>query len=101
MRSRYSFMKASTYRDIDGNFFPNPASVNFNNLQASKTTPIELTEYSCEKFWIVPHNLYNVFEFDDVLLSINKIPHKNFLKPGDVLIAPRLEDIEVSFSEEN
>lgn len=99
MESRYTYMTQSVYQDIDGDFFPDPTTLNYNNLIAKNIKTIELTEITCEKFWIILPTLYGNYELDDILLSINRIPHRNMLRPGDIIFAPTLKDIRESFSD--
>jgi len=94
-------MTQSTYKDIDGDYFPDPSTINYNNVEASNVTTIELTELTCNKFWALLPTLFDAYEYDDILLSLNRIPHKNMLKPGSVLFSPTREDIEGTLSNEN
>jgi len=93
MESRYSYMKPSAYLDDDGDYFPDPSSVNYNDIVASNIKPVEMTELTCEKFWTILPVIYGAYEWDDVLLSLNRVPHRNMLKPGDVIFAPTVADI--------
>ena len=94
--SRYDFMKESKYLDESGDYFPDPTTVNYNDIVASNVKPLELTELTCEKFWTVLPFLFGKYDYDDILLSTNRIPHRNMLKPGDVLFSPTAEDIRKS-----
>lgn len=94
MKSRYNYMNRSSHKDIDGDYFPDPSSINYNNIEASNITSIEMTEVTCEKPWLLLPLVFGNYEYDDVLLTLNRIPHKNMLKPGDILYAPTVEDIE-------
>ena len=101
MESRYSFMKASKYLDESGDYFPDPTTLNYNDLEASNIKSLELTELSCEKFWSVLPSLFGTYEMDDILLSLNRIPHRNMLKQGDVLFSPTTQDIRDAFTNDN
>ncbi len=101
MESRYSFMKQSKYKDESGDYFPDPTTLNYSDLEATNIKSIELTELSCEKFWSLLPSVFGVYELDDILLSINRVPHRNMLKPGDIIFAPTVEDIRKSFSNED
>ncbi len=101
MESRYSFMKQSKYKDEGGDYFPDPTTLNYNNLESTHIKSIELTELSCEKFWSILPSVFGVYELDDVLLSINRIPHRNMLKPGDVIFSPSVQEIRDSFTSDS
>ncbi len=97
MGSRYDYMTASKYKDdITGEYFPDPSTLNFNQIESNKVRAVELTELTCEKFWTILPYLFNAYDFDDILLSVNRVHHKNFLKPGDLLFSPSRTDIEDS-----
>ena len=92
-------MKQSKYKDESGDYFPDPTTLSYNDLEASSIQTIELTELSCEKFWSILPSVFGVYELDDILLSLNRVPHRNMLKPGDVLYAPTVQDIRDSFAD--
>ena len=95
MNSRYDFMKPSKYKDdITGEFFPDPSTLNYNDIVSNRIKNLELTELTCEKFWTILPYVFKGYYYDDILLSVNNIHHRNFLKPGDVLFSPNEEDIE-------
>lgn len=98
MESRYKYMSSSIYQDEDGDYFPDPTSINYNDLVASNITPIEMTELTCEKVWTLLPTLFGDYIFDDILLSLNRIPHRNMLKPGDIIFSPTVGDIRDTFN---
>lgn len=98
MDSRYQYMKASSVRDINQNNFPDPLSINYNNISLSKKPEILYIEESDIKyFWMVSNKIYGAPELEDVALSLNGYSHKNFLEEGDPVIFPDKEDIKASF----
>ena len=95
MDSRYQYMKASSVRDINQNNFPDPLSLNYNNISLSKKPEILYVEESDIKyFWMVSNKVYGAPE---LALSLNGYSHKNFLEEGDPVIFPDKEDIRASF----
>ena len=41
---------------------------------------------------------YNECAYDDLVLTLNGVPHKNFLRAGDAIYLPELQDIKRSFA---
>jgi len=101
MRSRYDFMKAGSVKDTeDGSFYPDVLTLNYNTFSAKNTlTPVELTDIDLEKFWWTVQKRYGTAELDDIVLTLNGVAHKNFLKEGDTIFLPAVNDIETSFKE--
>ena len=97
MVSRYSYMIQGKYKNGNGEYFPDPTTLNYNVLEAKNISTVEITELTCQKLWTVLPKLFDIYELDDILLSVNGVAHRNFLKPGDVLFAPSREDIESSY----
>lgn len=97
--SRYDYMTSSLVKDTaTGNFYPDPLSLTYFDLQLS-STPVRrrVTPNSGLHFWQDTVDVYGDAALSDIILSINNIPHKNFLKPGDTLYFPAIEDIQKSF----
>ena len=98
MDSRYQYMKASPVRDINQNNFPDPLSLNYNNIFLSKKPEIIYVEEGDIKYlWMVSNRIYGAPELEDVALSLNGYSHKNFLEERDPVIFPGKEDIKASF----
>lgn len=99
MRSRYDFMKEGTVLDPeDSSLYPDVLSLNFNNFTATgKPYIVELDAGNIEHIWALVYDYYGTAEYDDMVLSLNGVAHKNLLKEGDILLIPSLEDIETSF----
>ena len=98
MDSRYQYMKASPVRDINQNNFPDPLSLNYNNIFLSKKPEILYVEESDIRYlWMVSNKIYGEPELEDVVLSLNGYSHKNFLEERDPVIFPDKEDIKASF----
>lgn len=99
IRSRYDFMSASSVQDpVDGMLWPDPLTLNYNVFKTSERPDmIELGSHDIEQLWLLASKYYGNAEYDDVLLSLNGIAHKNMLKEGDVLYIPVLSDITTSF----
>jgi len=98
VNSRYTFMKPGSVTDEDGSAFPDPLTLNYNNFVASETlTPIELTEVGIQYFWREVGLIYGTPELDDVVLTLNGIPHINFLDDEDIILVPSQNDIINSY----
>lgn len=101
MQSRYDFMTESVVLDTDFGTFPDVLSLNYNGFKASQALEaIELNDAEIEKFWWTVEKRYGTAEFDDMVLTLNGISHKNFLKEGDIIFIPARVDIFSSFSKE-
>lgn len=99
MKSRYDFIKASEYTDeTTGELWPDPISLNFYKFEITDgVEAVELTSSDISSFWYLIHKKYGTSEYDDIVLSLNNVAHKNFLKEGDVIYIPAKSDIERSF----
>lgn len=100
MITRYSYMRESLVEDIDGEAYPDPVSLNYKAFQANDfIEAYTLGEFDLERFWLTASKKYGKAELDDIVLTLNGIPHKHFLKIGDTIHYPAKSDIERSFSE--
>ncbi len=92
-------MKPSVVADeIDQDFYPDPLTLNYHAFELRDTVfAVELTDVNILQFWKLVHAYYGTPEYDDVVLGLNNIAHKNFLMPGDVIYIPSYADIERSF----
>jgi hypothetical protein len=98
--SRYDFMNEGlTADELSGSYYPDPLSLNYLNLQMT-SVPIKDTidDTKAIFFWKEAEDLYGVAGYDDVVLTLNGVPHKNFLMPGDTVYFPSKEDIQNSYS---
>ena len=100
MRSRYDFMSpGSVVDEVTGNIFPDPISFNYLALKVSETPQrMVMSETDPMFFWDVVNSIYDKPELDDIILTINGISHKNFLKAGDTVLFPSFSDINNSYT---
>lgn len=100
--SRYDFMKDGiTADEVSGSFYPDPLTLNYADFSMT-SVPLKDT-LSAKKitfFWKESDNLYGSPCWDDIVLTLNGVPHKNFLQVGDVVYFPSEEDIKRSFNKE-
>lgn len=95
MISRYDYMSESEVKDTDGERFPDPLSVTYNDVQlTSYPQHTQLTSKDLEKFWYFMVDAYGRTDLDDILLNINNVPYVGMLKPGDVLYLVSENDLE-------
>lgn len=98
MRSRYDFMKEGVVYDEDGSAYPDPLTFRPGTIKlTSRPEQITLTEHTITKLWKKLHEYYGTTDYDDIILTLNGIPHRNFLKEGMILLLPKIEDIETSY----
>ena len=75
--SRYDYMMEGSVLDpIDNQVYPDPLSINYNNLSLSEP-PIryEVTEIFIQKPYLFTNRLYGISSMDDIILTLNNIPH--------------------------
>ena len=92
-------MAASSVQDPkDGAIYPDPLTLNYNVFKSTeKPGIVELDTGNIERMWLLVAGYYGTAEYDDMLLSLNGIPHKNLLKEGSVFFIPTITDLESSF----
>ncbi len=101
MFSRYDFMTEGVVADEIGRKYPDPLSLNYLNIKvSSQPTAIRLSETDTVSFWNTTSKVYGTSQLDDIVLTINGVPHRNFLKIGDKIYFPSQEDIKRSFTKE-
>lgn len=96
MFSRYDAMRESVVQDsADKESYPDPLSLNFNNFTLTKMPKRNVLGIAdIDRFWLSYQRYYkDIAEGDDVLLSINNIPYRGMLRPGDAIYMPDKEDI--------
>jgi len=100
MKSRYDYMTPSTVRDeVTGDFYPDPLSLNYHGFTlVTAPKAVELSTSQIEFFWRTTEEQLGIAALDDVVLSLNGVSHKNFLKEGDIILFPSVADIDRSFT---
>lgn len=95
MTSRYDYFSESDVTDTDGEAWPDPLSVTYNDVQLTKAPPqYNLTDADITKFWLFMKRQYGIQELDDILLNINAIPYLGMERPGDAIYLLELEDMK-------
>ena len=92
-------MSDSKVRDeVTRSFYPDPMSLNYNNFTLS-SIPLkdELNSVKIKYLWKEAEAVYGKPYWDDVVLTLNGVPHKNFIKSGDSLYFPGESSIKASF----
>jgi len=100
--SRYDFMKEGAVIDeITESAWPDPLTLNYHDFEIS-TLPSEdiLSDSKIMFLWMEAERIYGKACWDDMVLTLNGIPHKNFLNAGDKLYFPSENDIIKSFTKE-
>lgn len=92
-------MKESTTQDsILGSNYPDPLTLNYNELNLSSIPKNDnVKSQDIIYFWRETEDIYGIASYDDLVLSLNGISHKNFLTSGSKVYFPALTDIENSF----
>lgn len=98
--SRYDFMKeGSVIDEVSENTWPDPLSINYHEFKMS-SLPLEdvMTNPKIMFFWQEAEAAYGQACWDDIVLTLNGVPHKNFLKSGTKVYFPSVDDIVTSFT---
>ena len=100
--NRYDFMRPGVVKDEQsGNNFPDPLSLNYLDIKISdRPVSVTLTEQDTMHFWNVANNVYGASHLDDIVLTLNGVPHYNLLETKDTLYFPSETDIARSFKKE-
>ena len=98
--NRYDFMRESAVVDEKtGTYFPDPLTLDYGSFNMTQRPDREsLTDDKINYFWRTYMNEYGTRDYEDVVLTLNNTPHKNFLLEFDSIYYPDLSDIKKSFS---
>lgn len=101
MNSRYNFMKEGTVRDsVSGSLYPDPLSLNYLEFNMVTAPPVvdRMDDAKIMYFWLEVSKYYGNSEWDDVVLTLNGVPHRNLLSHGDMIGFPDIMDIKNSLT---
>lgn len=99
MKSRYDIMKGSAteHDPEDLQRFPDPLSIDYSSFEFTEPPlQYEVTYLFLERPYVVTNALYGEPVYDDLILSINNIPHMSTLDAADegvVLSLPGNNDL--------
>lgn len=87
--------------EVTGSYYPDPLSLNFSDFKIG-SLPVrdKMSQTKIMFFWKEANDFYGQPCWDDMVLTLNGIPHKNFLEVGDELYFPVEDDILNSFNKE-
>ena len=69
---------------VDKLNYPDPLSLNYSDTQLSVIPKLrDLSKVDLERFWVYMLRQYKMAEGDDILLTLNGVPYKGMLSPGD------------------
>lgn len=100
--NRYDFMKAGSVQDEKtGAFYPDPLTLNYVNFNMT-SIPYQdkMTDEKIRFFWKEAYEVYGEAIYDDIVLTLNGVPHKNLLNAGDIIFFPKSQDIYTSYASE-
>ena len=100
--SRYDFMKeGSVIDEVSGSAWPDPLTFNYHDFEMT-SLPAEdkMSDTKIMFFWAEAERVYGKACWDDMVLTLNGIPHRNFLNAGDKVYFPSESDIITSFTKE-
>ena len=98
--NRYDFMSESSVVDEKtGTYFPDPLTLDYGSFTMSqRPDKAYLVDDKINYFWRTYMEEYGTRDYEDVVLTLNNIPHKNFLMEHSTIYYPELADIRKSFS---
>lgn len=98
--NRYDFMSESSVVDEKtGTYFPDPLTLDYGSFTMSQRPDKEyLVDDKINYFWRTYMEEYGTRDYEDVVLTLNNIPHKNFLMEHSTIYYPDLADVRKSFS---
>ena len=79
-------MKPSVIADIDNELFPDPLTIDYSRVIATADrlpTSYTLNVYDLKKLWVKYYKQTNSTEQDDIIYTVNGIPHVGLLEPED------------------
>ena len=94
MKSRYTYMDASSVQDIDKEQYPDPLSIQYNRFYTDyNIAPQQLSSVDIAKFFNFMQRQYGIQELDDILLSYNGVPYIGMLEPGNAIYLLKIDDL--------
>lgn len=98
--SRYDFMKEGAVVDeATGQAYPDPLSMDYTNLTLTTETRRDvMNDDKISTFWHEAEIAYGSAIYDDMVLNLNGVMHKNLLEKGDAVYFPTASDIKDSFT---
>lgn len=89
MKSRYDYMRASVNTDIDGEQFPDPLTISYEDvLEGEKKIPnsYSLNAVNLRKLWWKYYETTGLTDMDDCQYNLNMIEHVGELEPEDQIL---------------
>lgn len=98
--SRYDFMENGAVVDSEtGQAYPDPLTLDYNDLNMTED-PVRdtMNDDKLSVFWSEAEKVYGNTIYDDMVLNLNGVMHKNLVNKGDVIYFPVANDIRASFT---
>lgn len=89
MRSRYDYMRPGVNTDVDGDQFPDPLTISYEDaLEGNKKVPdsYRLNVVNLRKLWWKYYEATGQVDGDDILYNLNNIEHVGELEPEDQIL---------------
>ena len=95
MVSRYDMMKASDQTDLVTNLvYPDPLSVDYGSFQLTTAPYVVGTDDRFRKYpFLIMYAIYGQAQYDDIILSLNNIPHLSKIQDVDTIPIPSQSDL--------
>lgn len=97
--SRYDFMTEGLVVDeATGQAYPDPLSMDYTDLTLTTEALRDvMNDDKISTFWHETELAYGNAIYDDMVLNLNGVMHKNLLEKGDSIYFPSASDIRNSF----
>lgn len=95
-------IEGSVVDEVSGSAYPDPLSLNYLNFNWGENLPKKdiMRDNKIIFFWKEAEMCYGEAAWDDIVLTLNGVSHRNFLQVGDVIYFPTSADIKKSFKKE-
>lgn len=91
-------MREGVVDDVDGETYPDPLTLNYSSFIPSQfIESLTLLENDLARPWVLFSRKYGQAIYDDVILSLNEVPHRNFLTVDQELFFPDIGDLVNAF----
>lgn len=91
---------SSQYDSEDLEDYPDPLSVNWSDFKLT-TAPFltKIESRYIDKLWLLLLKIYSRTDMDDIIFTLNNVPYRKMLLPGDDLFFPTQNDLNKFYSD--
>jgi len=94
MKNRYDLYSNSIVKDIDGEDWPDPLSIDYDKFEITNPAVYTKITFSGRKrFWLFVYNYYKTSDFFDIILSLNNIEFTEDITEITGVFLPDYDDL--------